>query len=182
MRASGLPWTVIRPCAVYGPGDSAFLKAFKIARRGFFPVMGNASQELSLIHINDLTDALLGSAALTTLNQEYFACHPEIVTSGELAQYIGAAVAQRQRGKTPVTRIIEIPGWASLAILHVTGTAARMVGRSTLLSRDKGNEYLAEAWTCSPAKLEQAIGWNATVALKEGLSETAEWYRSNNWL
>ena len=180
VRGSGVPWTIMRPSAVYGPGDAAFLKTFKIARWGVFPVMGRASQELSMIHVDDLVPALLTATNDNTRNQEYFVCHPEIVTSGELARKIGIAV-KRPQEKTGM-RIVEIPGWASLAILNVTGAAARLVGKSTFLSRDKGNEFLAEAWTCSPAKLEQATDWRADITLQVGLPATAEWYRSHNWL
>src|SRR3546814_19291408 len=34
VAASGLEWTIIRPPAVYGPGDRETLELFKMARRG----------------------------------------------------------------------------------------------------------------------------------------------------
>ena len=43
-------------------------------------------------------------------------------------------------------------------------------------------EFLAEAWTCSPAALERDTGWTASFSLATGLSETAEWYRTHGWL
>jgi nucleoside-diphosphate-sugar epimerase len=47
---------------------------------------------------------------------------------------------------------------------------------------DKGNEFLAEAWVCSPKKLEEATGWRAEISLDEGVRTTAKWYREHDWL
>jgi nucleoside-diphosphate-sugar epimerase len=78
--------------------------------------------------------------------------------------------------------VFGLPPWIARILLKVTGTAAGLVGKSTFLSSDKGNEYLAEAWVCSPQKLEEATGWCAEVAIEEGVRTTASWYRVHGWL
>jgi nucleoside-diphosphate-sugar epimerase len=35
-----LPYTVIRPCAIYGPGDMRLLKVFRMAAKKYFPILG----------------------------------------------------------------------------------------------------------------------------------------------
>src|SRR3546814_8906938 len=35
VKASGLDWTIIRPPAIYGPGDREMLELFRMAKRGF---------------------------------------------------------------------------------------------------------------------------------------------------
>ena len=68
------------------------------------------------------------------------------------------------------------------AALWVTGTTAALLGRVTLLTADKANELLAEAWTCSPAALTRDTGWTANFPLSVGLAKTAAWYREQGWL
>ena len=57
VRQSGQDWTVVRPPAVYGPGDTEMLDVFRMATRGvvLMPPRGRAS----VLHADDLSDLLL---------------------------------------------------------------------------------------------------------------------------
>jgi len=52
VAASGLDWTIVRPPAIYGPGDRETFELFKMARRGLvaLPPKGR----FSLLHVEDL--------------------------------------------------------------------------------------------------------------------------------
>jgi len=62
VRDSGLPFTIVRPAAVYGPGDADFLQLFRVARRGLAVPPANRLQWISIIHVGDLVDALMSVA------------------------------------------------------------------------------------------------------------------------
>ena len=51
---SGLDWTIIRPPAVYGPGDGEMLELFKMAKLGFVTLPPDADGRMSVIHVEDL--------------------------------------------------------------------------------------------------------------------------------
>ena len=57
VAASGLDWTIVRPPAIYGPGDRETFELFKMARRGFvaLPPKGH----FSVIHVDDLAGLIL---------------------------------------------------------------------------------------------------------------------------
>src|SRR5687768_8727791 len=57
VAASGLDWTIVRPPAVYGPGDRETFELFKMARRGLvaLPPRGR----FSVIHVEDLCRLIL---------------------------------------------------------------------------------------------------------------------------
>ena len=44
VRQSGLPWSIVRPSAVYGPRDTSFLTVFRIARFPLFPTFATAGR------------------------------------------------------------------------------------------------------------------------------------------
>ncbi|MEX0691941.1 MAG: NAD(P)-dependent oxidoreductase [Gemmatimonadales bacterium] len=168
-------WTIVRPPTVYGPRDVELLRVFKLARWGLAPVFGTGAQELSLIHVDDLVAALLAATAVPT-RKSWFVAHPETVTSRELVTAIGREV----RGKAPW--ILPIPGFLARGALMLTGAAARLAGKATLLSPDKAPEFLAPAWTADPKPFETAAGWKAAMNLERGLEHTASWYRRHGWL
>lgn len=184
-RVSGLPWTVVRPPAVYGPRDAELLRVYKLARVGLAPVFGNGTQQLSFVHVADLVDALLVAATDTDPGKVYFACHREIVTVRDFVERVHEAVqgvVAPDRRKPRAPRRIQIPIWMAKNVLTANGTLARMLGRRTLLSRDKSRELLAGAWTCTADALERDAGWTARIPLEDGLPATARWYREHGWL
>ena len=171
-----LPWVIVRPPTVYGPRDREVLKVFRMARWGVAPVFGDGSQQLSAVHGADLAQALIaaGTAAGTT-GQVYYACHPEVVTSAEFVRAVGRAM-----GRT--VHLLPIPPSLGRGLLGVTELSARMTGRSTILTRDKANEFFQVAWTGDPDPLTRDSGWRAAHDLGSGLADTCRWYRSMGWL
>jgi nucleoside-diphosphate-sugar epimerase len=173
---SGVPYTIVRPPVVYGPHDRAVLRLFRFARRGLAPLLGDGSQELSLVFAADLARALLAAAASPAAEgRAYHAAHPEVVTQRELGQAIGRAV-----GRT--SHAVALPMPVVRTLLAVSGAAARLAGRTTFLEPSKAPELLAPAWTCTSEALARDAGWRAEVGLSQGMEQTARWYYQAGWL
>jgi nucleoside-diphosphate-sugar epimerase len=169
---------VIRPPGVYGPRDTEFLRLFQGARYGLLPVFEGGSQELSLVFVRDLANALVALGRTDeAMGGTFYPSHPEVVTSGELARTIGRAM-----GKTVL--LIPLPRLVAKTALATSALAARLSGGTTLLTPDKGNELFAPAWTCDPGPLEQVTRgrWKAEVDLERGTRETADWYLRAGWV
>jgi dihydroflavonol-4-reductase len=175
-RETGVPLTIVRPSAVYGPGDRSFLALFRAAARGIVPLLGNGRQELTLLHVRDLAQALVAAAeSPATLGRTYHAGHPTPVTQRALAAAIGRAVGRDVR---PVC----IPAAVVRPLLGVAGYVSRAVGHAPLLDGDKARELLASGWVSSSEALRRDAGWVARIPLDEGLTETARSYREAGWL
>jgi nucleoside-diphosphate-sugar epimerase len=176
VTGSGLPWTIVRPPTVYGPRDREVLKVFRIARLGIAPVFGDGGQELSAVHGGDLADALVAAGTSpAAVGKSYYACHPEVFTSGDFVRAVGAAMGRR-------VRVVRLPSGLAGTLLGVTELAARATGRPTILTRDKANEFFQPAWTGDPAPLTRDTGWRARHDLRSGLADTYNWYRTAGWL
>jgi dihydroflavonol-4-reductase len=181
VRESRLPWTIIRPPSVFGPWDAEFRRVFAMARRGVVPVPGSLTQELSFIYIADLTAALIAAHGPEALDRTYFATHPEPLTSLGFVEAVHRAVRDTVRAPARV-RTVRVPPWLARGVFALLGAAARLAGRATLLSADKANELLAEAWTCTAQALTRDTGWRARYEHDDALRLTARWYREHGWL
>jgi nucleoside-diphosphate-sugar epimerase len=176
VRSSALPWSIIRPPIVYGPRDREVLKVFRLARLGLAPVFGDGSQELSAVHAADLAQALLAVTKVhTTIGGTYNACHPQVFTSADLGQAVGAAM-----GRSVIR--LRVPQGVGRALLAVTETSARLTRQVTILTTDKANEFFQPAWTGDPSALTRDSGWRAQYDLSSGLADTYRWYRKAGWL
>jgi nucleoside-diphosphate-sugar epimerase len=176
VRAGRVPWTILRPPMVYGPRDREVLKVFRLARLGIAPVFGEGTQELSAVHGADLAQAIISAAlAERAVGRLYYACHPETFTSAAFVRSVGAALGRS-------VRVLRLPRPLGSAALSVTGAAARLAGRPTILTPDKANELFQAAWTGDPRPLVEETGWAPEFNLEGGLAHTYEWYRSAGWL
>ena len=176
VTASTLPWVIVRPPTVYGPRDREVLKVFRMARLGVAPVFGDGSQQLSAVHGADLAKALVAAGtAAATVGNIYYACHPEIATSAGFVRAVGTAMGRR-------LTLVPIPGSVGRALLAVTEVSARIAGQTTILTRDKANEFFQAAWTGDPSPLTRDSGWRAAHDLGSGLADTYQWYRNAGWL
>jgi len=174
--SSGVPFTIVRPPAVYGPRDKAMLFFFRLARRGLAPVFGSGRQQLQVVFAADLARALLAAASAPTAEGRiYHAAHPVATSQRALGEAIASAVGRR------VMRV-RVPGLALRSLLTLSGLAARVAGRVTPLDRDRARSLLAPAWICSSDALARDAGWRAAVDLRAGIEETARWYLAAGWL
>lgn len=176
VRRSGLSWSIVRPSIVYGPRDREILKVFRLARLRIAPVFGDGAQELVAVHAADLAAALIAVASSqASTGRTYTACHPEVFTSAQFGVAVAAAM-----GLTVAT--LRIPQPVGRALLSMTEAAAKLAGQTTILTRDKANEFFQPAWTGDPGPLTRDTGWRASYDLKGGLTDTYRWYREAGWL
>ena len=146
VRAGSLPWVILRPPTIYGPRDREnLIKVFRMVRYGVAPVFGDGSMEVSAVFAPDLADALLAAGTTdAVLGRTYYVNHPEVLTTAGMVRAIAAAMG---RG----VRTVGVPEWLGRGIRHVTGTAAAIAGRATILNADKANEFFQAGWTGDPS-------------------------------
>lgn len=173
VERSGLDWSIVRPPAVYGPGDKETLELFKMARGGqiYMPPAGR----LSLIHVDDLARLLLALAqpgAPTKTILEPDDGRPRGWSHREFGQALGNAVG------VPA-RTISTPRF----LLAVGSRLDQLVrGSKAKLTPDRVAYFCHPDWVASPELRPPANLWRPQIATVEGLHDTALWYRAQGWL
>jgi nucleoside-diphosphate-sugar epimerase len=139
-----LPTVIVRPAAVYGPGDRDFLELFRLARHGVAIHAANREHWLSIIHVTDVARAIVRAAVATEApGRAYCLGNPEPVQWAELFR-LAARCANRE------LRIdIDIPSFVIDAGAAVGDVVARVTGRAGLLTTPKVALSKARFWTCS---------------------------------
>lgn len=176
-EAQGLDWTVLRPPAVYGPGDKETLSLFRSTARGLAPLPGGPTRT-SLIHVDDLAAALvacLESPALPGVTLEVHDGRPAGYALAELYALIGAALGKRA---LPVT----VPRAALRLAGRANAWAAPLFGVVPMVTPGKVRELLHPDWTSSDDRLTTATGWQPAIDAPTGLAATAAWYKAHGWL
>jgi nucleoside-diphosphate-sugar epimerase len=170
---SGLDWAIVRPPAVYGPGDAEMLDLFKAARSGFVPLP--PAGRLSIIHADDLARLLLALADPDAPHRVLY--EPDDGQSGgyshkEFARAIGAAVERR-----PLSLSIPTP------LLKLSARADQLLrGKGAKLTSDRAAYFCHPDWAVDPAKRPPGELWQPRIDAAAGLAKTAAWYGEQGWL
>jgi nucleoside-diphosphate-sugar epimerase len=164
--ASGLDWCVLRPPAVYGPGDQEMKAIFDWMARGIALVPGSPESRNSLVHVSDLVDAIIAC-----LTREAAAGHIMSLCDGKLNGYdwtelAAAAAAVYQR---PV-RLFHPPDRLLDGIAALNLRLARLTGRAPMLTPLKLNELRFPDWVVDNREITALTGWSPRVSLPAGLS------------
>jgi nucleoside-diphosphate-sugar epimerase len=174
VERSGLDWVIVRPPAVYGPGDRETLQLFKMARRGqvFMPPKGGRA---SYIHVDDLARLLLALTAEDSPAKVIF--EPDDGRAHgwgheEIGEALGRAVG------TPA-RTLHVPR----AVLSLAAQADRLVrGGRARLTPDRAAYFSHDNWVVDSAHQPPTSLWRPQVETEDGLARTALWYRDKGWL
>jgi len=169
----GIPWTILRPSAVYGPRDRDFLPVFRHAARGMALYPGTRDAWLSLVYVGDLARALvLAATAPQAVGGTYFVAGDERVPWP--AVYDAAAATAGKR----VRVAFDAPG-PVLAAAGLAGDVwAAVTGREVLVTREKLRLGRPRFWCCSAARARLELGWVPAVGLAEGARRTYAWYKA----
>ncbi|WP_339825016.1 NAD-dependent epimerase/dehydratase family protein [uncultured Parasphingorhabdus sp.] len=176
VATSGLDWTIIRPPAVYGPGDGEMLELFKMARFGFITLPPDADGRMSVIHVEDLCEALLALLP----DQEDFTAEIFEVDDGKPGGWTQASFA-KAIGWAMGKRITAVGVPKSL--LRLGAKVDRLIRRDKAkLTTDRVNYFCHDDWTIDPQRRLPTQLWQPQIETRAGLKDTAKWYRQNDWL
>jgi len=188
--ARAVPITIVRPPIVLGAADREGLAMFtSVARTGLHFVPGRVPHRFSVIHVDDLAEALaLAAERGTRLDAAppfknatdgrgiYYVAGDEHPTYADLGLMIGEAVGRSR------VRIVRIPLPVIWTVAYGIELGMRIRGKARYLNLDKAREIAAGSWTCSPEKARRELGFRPAASLSERLRQTAAWYRSEGWL
>jgi nucleoside-diphosphate-sugar epimerase len=171
--APGLDWTILRPPAVYGPGDRETLAFFKAARlrRPFLP--GSAGHRTSLVHVADLAAAIVATIDRPAMSGRIAEVH-----DGEPEGYAFAEVLEMIHGAPGFHRPVFVPGGVLQLAGGVIWLASLVTGGVPMLTPEKARELNHADWVCRDTTLADA-GWRAAIPASRGLAETRSWYEAH---
>ena len=169
--------TVLRPPAVYGPGDRETLVFFQLARQRLVPLLGSASARAAMIHVGDLARLIERLATLPPRGQVLTAAdaRPEGYRWDEVLGAAARAVGNER------ARLVHAPQ-ALLRAVALVGDAGRRLGMANMLNSQKLRELRHEDWSVSASELATAPDWSPHFDLDTGFADAVAWYRAQSWL
>lgn len=165
---------IVRPPAIYGPGDTETLEVFKLAASSpVLPVLSPKAR-VAMIHVQDAAkklaaycrDPISGLVELSDVRRDGYTW----------TEIMSAAAAVMGRNPS----LARLPGGCILAAGALADAWSFATRTPRVFGLGKARELLHADWTPSSAPETERVP--SVFGLADGFSDTVDWYRKQGWL
>ena len=172
----GLKATILRPAAIYGPGDPGrFFMIFKRIASGSFPMFGDGKVYYHPLFVDNLVDALVLAMDEGRGNgRAYLIADEEYLEIEDMVRRVARAMGVD-------VRIPHYPLWPLIIAGHVVEKVCRPLGIEPPIFPRRVDWYRQHrAFSIERARRE--LGYDPKVGIDEGFRRAYEWYKAEGML
>jgi nucleoside-diphosphate-sugar epimerase len=172
--AAGLATVILRPRAIFGPGDTVlFPRLLRVARRGRFPLIGRGDPWLDATYVDNVVDALLLAARApdSCVGRTYNITNGEPWRREALLRAMFDACGLEVRWR----RLPRGPVMAAAGALEVISRLATRGRWEPPLTRYTAG-VLAYSQTLDLTAARRDLGYSPRVGMAQGIAHFARWW------
>lgn len=166
--------TIVRPGAVYGPGDRRLLKMFRAVIGGYFVMIGPGTTRVHPVYIDDLVDGLLLASSDLGGGETFLLSGPNVLSLREWVHVIARAVDAAPPRWTISVRPVSIAATLCESLCSLFGVVPPLNHRRLGFFINHRSYDLTKAQTL--------LGYKPRISIEEGTYKTIEWYKVHGWL
>jgi nucleoside-diphosphate-sugar epimerase len=169
------PFIILRPPAVFGPRDKDMFEVFKMVNKGLETFVGNHTQHLSFVYIKDLSEAIILAVSSELSRKTYFVSDNKKYTSRIFSNLVKKSMGKR-------TIVIKLPIFLVYIVAFFAEVTSRFTKNPSPLNVEKIKELKCANWLCDASSFHSDMSFIAKYSLEEGILETVNWYKKENWI
>ncbi len=170
-----IPYTIIRPAAIYGPGDRRLLKLFKMALSSYFPLLGKGKCLYHLVHVDDLTNTFLIAATHpAALGETFISGADEPIGIADMARTVADHFGKR-------VKVIRLPIGPFFLAADICEAICKPLKIEPPIYRRRVAFYSKDRHF-DVSKLKNVLGYRPKHGNRQGIIDTAVWYVKQGWL
>ena len=163
----GLETVILRPKAIYGPGDTAILpRLLTAAEKGRLPIVGDGDTVTNLTHVRDVV-----AATILALKSKKAVGKTYLITGGEDVRFwdVIKDVVTRAGFKPPTRRVPIRRAMRAARVLEWVWRTFRLPGEPPLTTYTAGILGLSQTYDISAARRD--LGYEPSVSMADGVAE-----------
>jgi len=162
-----IPYMILRPTGVYGPGDKDYRIEIESIRAGFDFVAGIKPQHITFIYVKDLANVAFQALENEAIrNRVYFVADGDVYTDTQFARLIQEIILKKHVFRA------RIPLWLVYIVCLCSEWIGLISGKPQTLNTDKYKILKQRNWICDTEPLRRELGFIPAYDLRKGLEET----------
>ena len=173
---NNLPFSIVRPAPIFGPGDMRLLKLFRMIHKGYLLILGGGQCVYHLVHVDDLANTILLAGITPAARSEVMiSAGDEPITLVEMSKVIADKLGIR------APRIIRLPLWPFYLASDICKVVCKPFGIQPPIYRRRVDFYTKDR-KFTNEKIRRLLDYEYQYDNERGLEETAHWYRDQGLL
>ncbi|MEM0965038.1 MAG: NAD-dependent epimerase/dehydratase family protein [Verrucomicrobiota bacterium] len=174
-REHGLPVSVVRPAAIYGPDDERLLKMFRLANRDRIVLLGSGEIFYHMVHVEDLaTGFLLAGRVPEAVGEAFIIGGDRFLSLNELLKSIAEILGKKGELLHFPAKPFQWAGSFCEGVFIPLGLNPPLYRRRV--------DFFTKSRAFDISKAKRVLGYEPLVTIEDGLAATASAYREAGWL
>jgi UDP-glucose 4-epimerase len=170
-----VPYIILRPTAVYGPGEKNLFVSIKFINKGIDFQFGTKNQHLTFIYVKDLARLVFDTMKSSISCRGYFVADGNLYNSLDLGRYASLRLQSKSRH-------VAVPLWCAKFVAAIYQIISKLLNNPPVFDVEKVNELSAHNWNCDIQPIRLDFNFKADYNLEKGINETIDWYKEEGWL
>lgn len=170
-----LPYVILRPPPVFGPGDKDMFPVFDLINKNLELYVGGKLQLLSFIYVKDLARGIVKATISDKANKKYFLSDNGQYDNVKFNELIKKYLEKK-------TMKIKLPLFVVYIVAFFSEIYTRITGNLSQLNIEKIKELKCSNWMCDSSDFYEDLAIEPKYTLYEGIQETIDWYKNEHWL
>lgn len=184
VKASRLPWVILRPTGVYGPREKDYYVMVKSITQHSDMAVGFSRQDITFVYVDDVVQAVfkaISQPADKVVGHGFFLADGDVYQSATFSDMIIDELTSLN-GRRPWVMRMTVPLWVLKVVCFFGEMYAQATKRLIVLNKDKYNILSQRNWRCDISESRRLLGFDPQVKLREGVHRTVRWYKDNGWI
>ena len=184
VRASSLPYVILRPTGVYGPREKDYFLMVQSIKQHSDCSVGYKPKILTFVYVSDVVQAIeksITQPAERVLGKTFALSDGREYSSRTFSDLIIDSLEKIEGKRTWVLRI-KAPLFILRAICFFGEIYIRLTGKLITLNNDKYNILSQRDWRCDITPAREFLGYEPKVQLEDGVMNSVKWYKDNKWI
>lgn len=170
-----LPYVILRPPPVFGPGDKDMFPVFDLVNKNLELYVGGKLQLLSFIYVKDLARGIVAATTSEVKNKKYFLSDNGRYDNEKFNVLIKKCLNKK-------TLKVKLPLFVVYIVAFFSEIYTRITGNLSQLNIEKIKELKCSNWMCDSRDFYKDLAIEPKYTLDQGIQETVDWYKSEHWL
>ncbi|MCE7745491.1 MAG: NAD(P)-dependent oxidoreductase [Candidatus Heimdallarchaeota archaeon] len=176
-----LPISIVRPCAVLGPGNYVIIDNYKSVKLGIKLMMAGPKRYMSIVDVEDIARGIYLCAGNPKAIGEVFYFSSEGLTSfNDMSEIINYKIFKRKYGSLLGITVPQFMMHIIVSIIEIFHKMQRMP--APFINRSKILGGYAPGQVVNSEKARKILGWKPKYTIVETITREGKWFQDQGWI
>lgn len=176
-----LPISIVRPCAVLGPGNYVIIDNYKSVKIGIKLIMAGPKRYMSIVDVEDIVSGIyLCAENPKAIGEVFYFSSEGLISFNEMSEIMNYKIFKRKYGSL---LSITVPKFMMHIVALFSEISHKMQRKpAPFINRTKLLGAYAPGQVVNSEKAKKILGWKPKYTIVETITREGKWFQDQGWI